>query len=209
MTDARVERAASYYAARLEAFGPTPRGVDWNSAESQALRFGELLRVGEAESALDVNDYGCGYGALVDYLADVDGRPFTYAGYDAADTMIEAARQRYAGRGNCTFTSARAACVVRDYTVASGIFNVKLDADPADWWAYVQEVLDDLASLSRKGFAFNVLTGYSDADKRRADLFYADPAVILDHCVRRFSRRVAILHDYPLYEFTALVRLQE
>jgi hypothetical protein len=41
----------------------------------------------------------------------------------------------------------------------------------------------------------------------RADLYYADPLFFFEHCRQRFSRRVALLHDYPLYEFTILVRL--
>src|SRR5688572_3486190 len=39
------ERIARYYAAALATHGPTPRGVDWNSAESQELRFTQLLTV--------------------------------------------------------------------------------------------------------------------------------------------------------------------
>jgi hypothetical protein len=40
----------------------------------------------------------------------------------------------------------------------------------------------------------------------RDDLYYADPRVIFDHCKRSFSRWVALLHDYGLYEFTIIVR---
>jgi hypothetical protein len=71
----------------------------------------------------------------------------------------------------------------------------------------MEATIDDLALLSRRGFAFNALTSYSDADKQRADLYYADPRQVLDHCLRRWPRRVALLHDYGLYEFTIRVRL--
>ena len=60
--------------------------------------------------------------------------------------------------------------------------------------------------VSLKGFAFNVLTLYSDVEKRRFDLHYADPLALFDHCKRYYSRFVTLLHDYPLYEFTILVR---
>ena len=63
-----LETVARYYAERLRAFGPTPRGVDWNSAESQALRFGRCCRCWKAMENASIIDYGCGYGALVDYL---------------------------------------------------------------------------------------------------------------------------------------------
>ena len=65
------------------------------------------------------------------------------------------------------------------------------------------------AKLSRTGFAFNALSLYSDPDRRRPDLYYADPLYWFDHCKRRYCRFVALLHDYPLYEFTILVRKKE
>ena len=63
-----------------------------------------------------------------------------------------------------------------------------------------------LDGKSSRGFAFNCLTSYSDADKMRDDLYYADPCKLFDRCKRRYSRRVALLHDYGLWEFTILVR---
>jgi hypothetical protein len=54
-----------------------------------------------------------------------------------------------------------------------------------------------------------MLTKYSDADRMRGDLYYGDPAFFFDHCKRSFSRNVALLHDYGLYEFTILVRPDE
>jgi hypothetical protein len=64
-----------------------------------------------------------------------------------------------------------------------------------------------MASLSRRGFSFNMLTAYSDEDKKRPDLYYASPAGFFEYC-RRYSKRVALLHDYPLYEFTIIVRFE-
>ena len=49
----------------------------------------------------------------------------------------------------------------------------------------------------------------SDPDRMRDDLYYADPCFFFDHCMRRFSRRVALLHDYELFDFTMLVPLSE
>ena len=66
--------------------------------------------------------------------------------------------------------------------------------------------LEKIDALSRKGFAFNVLTKYSDREFMRDDLYYADPIFLFEHCRRKFSRFVSLIHDYPLYEFTILVR---
>ena len=93
-----------------------------------------------------------------------------------------------------------------DFAVASGIFNVRLGHAVAIWQDYIATTLDTLDAAGRHGFAFNCLTSYSDADRMRADLFYADPCVYFDLCKQRYSRQVALLHDYGLYEFTLIVR---
>ncbi len=57
-----------------------------------------------------------------------------------------------------------------------------------------------------KAFLFNMLTKYSEKEYMRDNLYYADPLFIFDYCKRNFSKQVALLHDYGLYEFTILVK---
>lgn len=203
------EPVRKYYEDRLRRFGATPAGVDWNSGESQELRFRQLLRLFEEEAAaghsISLNDLGCGYGALADYL---EGRKIAvrYCGYDIAPAMVAAARSRAGGNRNRRFTARRDELEVADYTVASGVFNVRLEIEEAPWRRHVHRALADLARLSRLGFAFNCLTSYSDTERRSARLYYADPRGFFHHLKRRYSSRVALLHDYGLYEFTMLVR---
>jgi SAM-dependent methyltransferase len=198
-----VER---YYTGRLQEHGATAKGVDWNSEESQRLRFTQLARVWERDSQddeLSVIDFGCGYGALLEYLYD-HGDAFAYQGFDISEAMIREARTR--ARGRSTFTTDVTDLTRADYVVASGVFNVKLKADATVWDEYMAKTIETMASLATRGFAFNALTSYSDPEKRRDDLHYADPLHWFDHCKRKHSRFVTLLHDYPLYEFTILVR---
>jgi SAM-dependent methyltransferase len=201
-----LNSVSGYYTGKLREHGPTPRGVDWNSTEGQILRFAQLLQICDERAGVTINDYGCGYGALLDYAIH-QGYRIQYTGYDIAREMIEVAMRRHANRPDCRFTAEREALAAADYTVASGIFNVKQHTSEAEWSRYVLGTLQDLASLSTRGFSFNVLTRYSDPERMRPDLYYADPQALLDWCVRNVSRHVALLHDYGLYEFTVLVRL--
>jgi hypothetical protein len=122
--------------------------------------------------------------------------------------MIQAAQQQHGAEASTRFLVGSEPDTVADYGIASGIFNVRMDRGDSEWLTYIKGVLDVMDRTSRLGFAFNCLTSYSDADKMRETLFYADPCVLFDHCKRRYSRNVALLHDYGLYEFTILVRKQ-
>jgi SAM-dependent methyltransferase len=206
LSDAILTAVERYYSGRFAEHGATARGVDWNSPESQELRFEQLLRVTDRETgSFSLNDFGCGYGALAGFLRG-RGPDVDYRGYDLSESMLEYARAAYA---DATFVGRVGELAPADYTVASGIFNVKLDVPVEEWREYVLATIETIAELSHKGFAFNMLTSYSDADKMRDDLYYGDPRFFFDLCKRAYSRHVALLHDYGLYEFTTIVRLGE
>lgn len=201
-SDSILAQVKEYYSEKIRTHGPTARGVDWNSAESQQLRFAQLLKLIDHDQAFTVNDFGCGYGALADYLRE-NAYNFRYTGFDISPEMTASAEELNPG---LDFVWDKAGLPEADYTFASGIFNVKLNTVDEDWKNYMLGVLDTINSLSKVGFAFNALTKYSDAEFMRADLYYADPLFFFDHCKTRYSRFVALLHDYQLYEFTILVR---
>ena len=203
---ALLDVVREYYTQKLRDFGPGPRGVDWNSADSQRLRFAQLARLFEDDPEGGVLDYGCGYGALLDFLDERGGPPRAYCGFDIAPAMVDAGRARHAGRPRCRFTDDAGTLEPVAYAVASGIFNVRPGIDETEWRAYVRQTLDALHALGHSGFAFNMLTAYADPARQRPDLSYADPLFYFDYCRTRFSSRVALLHDYPLFEFTVLVR---
>jgi SAM-dependent methyltransferase len=201
------KQVGDYYSARLQEHGASHWGVDWNSTESQELRFVQLLKIVRSPAEhFSINDVGCGYGALYGFLARL-GYGFDYTGFDIATNMIDKAQELYAqAQTPCTFVSDRERLAPADYTVASGIFNVQMQIDREEWKRYMLATLDFMWSLSTSGMSFNVLTGYSDAEYMREGLYYADPLFLFDHCKRQYSRHVALLHDYGLYEFTILVR---
>lgn len=201
-----LDQVARYYDGKLRAHGQTPQGVDWNGEDSQKLRFAQLCRILDRSGPVSINDLGCGYGAFAEYVVQSHPHTVQYNGYDVSQAMIDAARRRL-GEGNsyylaCTSQPDR----IADYTVASGTFNVRMERPDVEWQAYLEQTLDVMDKASTRGFAFNCLTSYSDADKMRDDLYYASPTALFDLCKRRYARNVALLHDYGLYEFTLLVK---
>jgi len=205
MLDEIRQAVSAYYSNKVKQHGPTALGVDWNSIESQELRFSQLTKVIDPCEEFSVNDLGCGYGALVSYLAKHHPR-FQYLGLDWSPVMIDEATRLYGGVQGCRFSTECEDAPTADYSIASGIFNVRLAHPDSAWMQYVLDTLGELNRLSTKGFSFNILTSYSDPEHMRGDLFYADPCFFFDYCKRNFSKQVALLHDYGLYEFTILVR---
>jgi hypothetical protein len=203
--DRILSEVGQYYGDKLVQHGPTFRGVDWNSSESQELRYEQLLKVLDAQSGFSINDYGCGYGALIEFLI-ARGYTFRYRGFDISKPMVDKAIELHHGIDGCEFVSEGASLAQADYTVASGIFNVRLRTTEAEWKEYVLYTIERMAEISKKGFAFNMLTKYSDRDRMRSDLYYADPEYIFWFCKANVSRFVSLLHDYPLYEFTVIVK---
>jgi SAM-dependent methyltransferase len=196
---------SEYYEKRVQEHGATPRGVDWNSVESQNLRFEQLQRVlDEAPKCPTLLDYGCGWGALCGFLQKNRSEPVQYTGYDIAPTMLAHAQKLFPSEA--TWIAALPEKPSYDYLIASGLFNVRQHHSDAEWLEFVFSELGKFNRITTRGFAFNVLTKYSDAPRMRDYLYYADPAILFDHCKRNFSKRVALLHDYPLYEFTIIVR---
>ena len=95
--DALIRGVERYYSAKVAEHGATPLGVDWNDEASQRLRFERLLEVvDDGAQSPSINDFGCGYGGLLDVL---QGRfeDFSYRGYVVSQAMIQAAQQRHEG----------------------------------------------------------------------------------------------------------------
>lgn len=200
-----LNEISGYYTTKLQQHGETPRGVDWNSEESQILRFQQLCKIIDTTNHFSLNDLGCGYGALYKFLSHRCAS-FFYTGIDVSSDMVQAATQRYQDDSKANFLLASEPKENADYGIASGIFNVRLNCSDEEWRLYCEGILNTLDKTSRLGFSFNCLTSYSDTDKMKDYLYYADPCVLFDLCKRHYSKNVVLLHDYGLYEFTILVR---
>ena len=197
-----------YFEMRFEQHGEDATGVDWNSVYAQETRFEQLAKIIVSGKPFSVLDFGCGYGAMAEWFRRV-GLDFQhYYGYDIVEKSLLSARSKYAGDQAVTFHSSFDEIPVCDYLVASGVFNIKMDASREDWTEYVISHLEKFNAKTTRGFSVNFLTSYSDADRmaERPDLYFADPCEIFDYCRRHFSRNVALLHDYKIWDFTILVR---
>ena len=200
-----LENINHYYTDKIKIYGATPKGVDWNGEESQFIRFEQLSKIINKD-IFSINDIGCGYGKYFEFLQN-RFLNFNYYGFNLSQEMIKNAKSLYSNKGGGFMQVDNLKNIEKaDYSVASGIFSVKMEHNESEWLSYILSTLEQMNEKSIRGFSFNMLTKYSDKEYMRDDLYYADPLFIFDYCKRNFSKQVALLHDYGLYEFTILVK---
>jgi len=179
-----------HYLPLLRQFGVDHQAVGWGSSESQRLRFGVLLEVGDVRRA-SILDVGCGIGHLVDYLSEA-GFGGNYRGIDLLEEMVAEARRRHPDRRFEIADVGAAVGVSADYVVSSGLFTF---ADRERLHGTVEAMF----AASSKGTAFNSLSAW--AEKQDAGEFHADPLETVEFC-RTLTPWVVLRHDYHPRDFT-------
>lgn len=191
---------AELYSRNIRQYGAQSRAVGWSTEEGHKLRFDKLAYVLHgARSGFTLNDLGCGYGAFYTYLVENGYELGAYFGYDISADMLEKARQNI-DAANARFIHHFELTTEADFSVAGGTFNVKAGASQQSWQEHIVASLDMMHERSRIGYSFNLLTKYVDWEED--GLFYGDPAFYFNYCKGHHGCRVALLHDYPLYEWT-------
>ncbi len=92
-----------------------------------------------------------------------------------------------------------------DYSVASGVFNVRLGQPVEAWEAYIGQILHDLFNHSRIGFAVNFLLPHDNAPAER-ELYRTRRSRWVTYCREELGCTVKPLTGYGLREFTLLAR---
>jgi len=201
------ETVANYYSEKLRRHGTAPRGADWSSTASQFLRFAQLVKICDFGVPFSLNDFGCGYGALLSYFADRHASSaIAYRGIDIAPDMIEAARHCWKQTPRAEFVVGAECGSKADYSVASGVFNVRLGWPVAAWEAYVQSILSDLHRSSRIGFSVNFMSPLNDPASGE-NLYRVRPDRWAGFCSGELGCKVERISGYGLPEFTLLVRI--
>jgi hypothetical protein len=158
----------------------------------------------EGLKSFSVHDVGCGLAHYKEFL-DLFEFDAVYSGNDIIKEFIGFDRKKYP---TCEFflqdisdniEQINPSIKNKDYFVLSGAFNSKVENLNEDWELFVFKSIKNMFKMSRKGICFNFLTIYSEFYDNK--LYYADPKIIMDWCVKNLSRFVCIEHDIPLYEF--------
>ena len=200
------KKITDVYSDNLARHGEESKAVGWPTLDSQILRFEKLSQVIPCSATpVSVNDYGCGYGAHLSYLLENQYAISQYNGYDLSEEMLAKSKERLKDfEGHLNLLNSSEISTPADFTFVSGTFNVRFDASVDEWMAFIENSLSKINEFSECGFSFNLLSKYVDWEEPH--LFYGDPCYWFDYCKVNFSKQVSLIHDYPLFEWTILVK---
>ncbi len=204
MKDKSLILVEELYTNNLKEYGITSTSVGWPNPEDHRLRFDKLLGSFDLKTPFSLNDLGCGYGAVLNYFNENRLPVEHYYGYDISQEMLDSlVPSNYSDIIIERFCSPNLSTCA-DFSIASGIFNVKFEESEEDWLKHILQTLSCLNEFSSRGFSFNLLTSY--VDFKRDHLYYGDPLFFFDYCKKNFSNYVTLLHDYKLWEWTVVVK---
>lgn len=200
------QRIAGYYSGKVRRHGATPMGVDWSCEPTQQLRFVQLLRIVDFTRPFSLDDLGCGYGALLSFVQRRHrGAQMDYLGIDVSPDMVSQAQALHARSPGSAFCVGSHSPRVADYSVASGIFNVRIDEPAALWHEMIATTLHGMAQATRIGFAVNFLATLPPGVAGKAELYRCTPQEWRSFC-EALGMTVDVLAAYGMREFTLLAR---
>lgn len=200
LTPSVREQIAALYDDRLDETGDDVGTVGWGSRADQALRFALLLRDVDVRGRR-VLDVGCGLGDLVAHLDAVTSGDFDYTGIDIATRLVDRARELRGGDRR-RFLVAELADLGDeqfDVVLCSGALTVETGANEV----YARAAMSRMFAVSSDVVAVNFLSSYVDFEAPKNHHF--DPSELF-RFAKTLTPYVALLHDYPLWEFTLQLR---
>jgi len=143
----------TFYHNALKKHGISARGLNWNSRESQEIRFAVLTQLLKEELATcSIVDAGCGFGDLYLYWEKEKTLPQSYIGIDCVEKFVEISQERVKNTIFLHRDIIKDALPKAHWYVASGSLNILNDFDT---WLFLEKMLENAS----KGVVFNILLG--------------------------------------------------
>src|SRR3989339_454672 len=204
-----------YFEGLLAEHGPNYKALDWNSPESQRLRyriFSELFLYGRKSSGISLLDLGCGLGDLYAFLKSenlLQKNRIQYTGWDIAPKLVETAVKRFPEADFAIKDILEEKALPRfDYIMASGVLTIRTTSEE-EHLDFVREMIYRMYELARCGVALNFLSQgslpVSDPGGLNSSHYYHfDPEQLL-RLIRYACNKYILRHDYHEGDFTVFL----
>ena len=149
------------YKKNVKKYGFTPRGLFWNSKESQENRFkvlNELLlkyTKNKHKNIISIADIGCGYGDFQSFLKNHFDKKFSYKGYDINSDFINFCKNTSKENKEIFFVSDYP-LENSDFSVMNGTYNYAVYKNVNKWEKYLICNLKKCFENSKDGIIFSL-----------------------------------------------------
>ena len=162
------------YRKNVKKYGFTPRGLFWNSRESQENRFKILSKLllkysKNIDNEIRIADIGCGYGDLNSYLLQNFVKKFSYKGYDINPQFIDYCKTLNKNNENF-FSVSDYPLETCDFSIMNGTYNYAINENIRRWEKYLIHNLEKCYKHSKIGIIFNLQ--HSKSTKIVNSIFY-------------------------------------
>lgn len=151
-----------FYASSIKTHGITAKGLNWNSKESQEVRFDVILdMLPDDLSEFSIADAGCGFGDFYLYMKKQNKNPKKYIGIDSLKEMCDIATKQT----ECEIIKADICTGLlpdADFYVCSGALNI---LERFETYQFISNCYES----SKKAFIFNIL--FSDKESQTYNYF--------------------------------------
>lgn len=208
----RADKQIQYYEGLLARHGESYLSLDWNSPESQRLRFKifkEIFVYGKKSSGISILDIGCGFGDFYGFLKAegiLHRNKISYTGTDISPKILEVARKKYPDAKFELKDILNDRYVPKfDYIFCSGVMNIRA-SEQHEHLEFVKEMLFRMYDLCSCGVAVNFLSEGalpigSPEYLNSGRYFHFKPEEIMNF-VRFVCSRFILRHDYHAEDFT-------
>jgi|WetSurMetagenome_2_1015567.scaffolds.fasta_scaffold08945_5 ubiquinone/menaquinone biosynthesis C-methylase UbiE len=182
-------------------FGISNRSLGWGEKERSTLRFKILTEHWDLKGK-KILDFGCGFGALYEYINKNITSNFKYIGIDINENFIKIAKAKFKDK-KCEFLlqdilKKKLPRNYTDYSIISGTFNDYRKNHKN----FFEKVIYELNKISKKGIAINFLSSFAEIKYKHASYF--NPNYILRKAFE-ISKNIILRYDYMPYEFSIVI----
>jgi SAM-dependent methyltransferase len=203
-----MKKFVSKYEEFYNEYGDSSAGVGWFKAEMTNPRF-EALTSHIPKESFTILDFGCGLGAMYDWMDLKSFKDFQYIGIDITPNHIEVSKRKfpnsefYLGDVLTDDTILDEIGLV-DYSVLCGVFTMKINFSDDDMFEFMKNILKKIWSSTRISMSFNLTSDL--VDYKKDDLMHVPFDKITKFVNDELSRNFEIKAHYGgSYEYSVIV----
>lgn len=191
-------RAIEIYDQSVAEFGDSNCAVLWNNAQSQYLRFFQLVKnINIQDPEISILDVGCGNGEMYKFLHFCGFRG-TYTGIDINENLLSIAEAKFKGKNISFFkvdllSDNFEPCY--DYVLMSGLFNSNYGQD----FSWICRFTEAMYKRCKKATVFNMISTHVNYQDK--ELYYVSPSELLNYVISNVTPSVTLIHNEPPYNF--------